>query len=180
LESSGLTLDDGVVADATLAAAPGVYVAGDVARWPNALFDDVLGTTMRLEHWTAASEQGARAARNAVDPASAKPYTTVPYFWSDWYSHRIQFVGVARSGEGQPEIETELVMGEEDGPFVALYRCGERLVGALTVDRPAEVMQYRRLLMKRASWDEGLEKAEERRARLAAKAEAAASEQSRS
>jgi NADPH-dependent 2,4-dienoyl-CoA reductase/sulfur reductase-like enzyme len=173
LESSGLTLDDGVVADATLAAAPGVYVAGDVARWPNALFDDVLGTTMRLEHWTAASEQGARAARNAVDPASAKPYATVPYFWSDWYSHRIQFVGVARSGEGQPEIETELVMGEEDGPFVALYRCGERLVGALTVDRPAEVMQYRRLLMKRASWDEGLEKAEERRARLAAKAEAA-------
>ena len=174
LESSGLTLDDGVVADATLAAAPGVYVAGDVARWPNALFDDVLGTTMRLEHWTAASEQGARAARNAVDPASAKPYTTVPYFWSDWYTHRIQFVGVARSGEGVPDVETEVVMGEEDGPFVALYRCGDRLVGALTVDRPAEVMQYRRLLMKAASWDEGLEKAEERRQRAAKKAEAAA------
>jgi NADPH-dependent 2,4-dienoyl-CoA reductase/sulfur reductase-like enzyme len=180
LESSGLTLDDGVVADATLAAAPGVYVAGDVARWPNALFDDVLGTTMRLEHWTAASEQGARAARNAVDPASAKPYTTVPYFWSDWYTHRIQFVGVARSGEGVPDVETEVVMGEEDGPFVALYRCGERLVGALTVDRPAEVMQYRRLLMRRASWEEGLEKAEERRARLAQKAADAASEKSRS
>jgi NADPH-dependent 2,4-dienoyl-CoA reductase/sulfur reductase-like enzyme len=173
LASSGLTIDDGVVADATLAAAPGVYVAGDIARWPNALFDDVVGAPMRLEHWTAASEQGARAARNAVDPASAQAYTTVPYFWSDWYSHRIQFVGVTRSGEGSPEIETELVLGEEDGPFVALYRCGERLVGALTVDRPAEVMQYRRLLMKRASWDEGLEKAEERRARLAKKAEAA-------
>ena len=129
---------------------------------------------MRLEHWTAASEQGARAARNAVDPASAQAYATVPYFWSDWYSHRIQFVGVARSGEGCPEIETEVVLGEEDGPFVALYRCGERLVGALTVDRPAEVMQYRRLLMKRASWDEGLEKAEERRARLAKKAAEAA------
>ncbi len=174
LESSGLTIDDGVVADATLAAAPGVYVAGDIARWPNALFDDVVGAApMRLEHWTAASEQGARAARNAVDPASAKAYTTVPYFWSDWYSSRIQFVGVARSGEGCPGIEVELVLGEEDGPFVALYRCGERLAGALTVDRPAEVMQYRRLLMKRASWDEALEKAEERRARLAKKAEAA-------
>jgi NADPH-dependent 2,4-dienoyl-CoA reductase/sulfur reductase-like enzyme len=174
LESSGLTLDDGVVADATLAAAPGVYVAGDIARWPNALFGDVLGTTMRLEHWTAASEQGARAGRNAVDPASAQAYSTVPYFWSDWYEHRIQFVGVARSGEGRPEIEIEVVLGEEDGRFVALYRCGDRLVGALTVDRPAEVMQYRRLLMKRASWDEGLEKAEERRARLAKKAAEAA------
>ncbi len=173
LESSGLTIDDGVVADTTLAAAPGVYVAGDIARWPNALFDDVLDTPMRLEHWTAASEQGARAARNAVDPASAQEYTTVPYFWSDWYGSRIQFVGVSRSGEGFPEVETELVMGDEDGSFVTLYRCGDRLAGALTVDRPAEVMQYRRLIMKRASWDEGLEKAEERRQRAAKKAEAA-------
>ncbi len=173
LQSSGLTLDDGVVADATLAAAPGVYVAGDVARWPNALFDDVLDTPMRLEHWTAASEQGARAARNAVDPSSAQAYTTVPYFWSDWYDSRIQFVGVARSGEGFPEIEIEVVMGEEDGRFVALYRCGDRLAGALTVDRPAEVMQYRRLLMNRASWDDGLAKAEERRQRAAKKAASA-------
>jgi NADPH-dependent 2,4-dienoyl-CoA reductase/sulfur reductase-like enzyme len=174
LESSGLTLDDGVVADATLAAAPGVYVAGDLARWPNALFDDVVGGTMRLEHWTSASEQGARAARNAVDPSAAKEYTTVPYFWSDWYDSRIQFVGVSRSGEGCPEVDIEVVMGEEDGRFVALYRCGDRLAGALSVDRPAEVMQYRRLLMNRASWDDGLAKAEERRQRIAKKAAEAA------
>jgi hypothetical protein len=35
-------------------------------------------------------------------------------------------------------------------------------------------MQYRRLIMKRASWDEGLEKAEERRQRAAKKAAEAA------
>ncbi|MEJ2869054.1 FAD-dependent oxidoreductase [Actinomycetospora sp. OC33-EN08] len=172
LESSSLTLDDGVVADETLAAAPGVYVAGDVARWPNALFDDVLTTPMRLEHWTSASDQGALAARNAVDPASAKAYETVPYFWSDWYTSRIQFVGVSRADEGRPEVETEVVMGAEDGPFVALYRCGDRLAGALAVDKPAEVMQYRRLIMKRASWEDGLAKAEERRERAAKKAAA--------
>ncbi|HEY2225487.1 NAD(P)/FAD-dependent oxidoreductase [Actinomycetospora sp.] len=175
LESSGLTLDNGVVADATLAAAPGVYVAGDIARWPNLLFDDVDTSPMRLEHWTAASEQGARAARNAVNPSAAQDYTTVPYFWSDWYDSRIQFVGMSRAGEGFPEVDVEVVMGEEDGRFVALYRCGDRLAGALAVDRPAEVMQYRRLLMKRASWDEGLEKAEERRQRAAKKAAEAAS-----
>ena len=129
---------------------------------------------MRLEHWTAASEQGARAARNAVDPSAAKDYTTVPYFWSDWYDSRIQFVGVSRSGEGCPEVDIEVVMGEEDGRFVALYRCGDRLAGALSVDRPAEVMQYRRLLMNRASWDDGLAKAEERRQRIAKKAAEAA------
>lgn len=175
LESSGLTLDDGVVADATLAAAPGVYVAGDVARWPNPLFDDVVGGPMRLEHWTAASEQGARAARNAVDPSAAQEYSTVPYFWSDWYDSRIQFVGVSRSGEGMPDVEIEIVMGSEDDRFVALYRFGDRLAGALAVDRPAEVMQYRRLLTKRASWEEALEKAEERRQRAAKKAAEAAS-----
>jgi NADPH-dependent 2,4-dienoyl-CoA reductase/sulfur reductase-like enzyme len=175
LESSGLTLDNGVVADATLAAAPGVYVAGDIARWPNALFDDVDTSPMRLEHWTAASEQGARAARNAVDPSAAQEYTTVPYFWSDWYDSRIQFVGMSRAGEGFPDVDVEVVMGDEGGPFVALYRCGDRIAGALAVDKRAEVMQYRRLIMNRASWDEGLEKAEERRQRAAKKAAEAAS-----
>jgi hypothetical protein len=94
----------------------------------------------------------------------------VPYFWSDWYDSRIQFVGVSRSGEGYPEVAEEVVMGDEDGPFVALYRCGDRLVGALAVDKRAEVMQYRRLIMNQASWDEGLDKAEERRQRAAKKA----------
>ncbi|MFC5064174.1 NAD(P)/FAD-dependent oxidoreductase [Actinomycetospora atypica] len=173
LEGSGLTVDDGVLADATLAAAPGVYVAGDVARWPNALFDDVTSEPMRLEHWTSAQEQGSLAARHAVDPSSAKEYTTVPYFWSDWYDSRIQFVGVARAGEGFAEVETEVVMGDEADAFVALYRSGDRLIGALAVDKRAEVMQYRRLIMNRASWDDALAKAEERRQRAAKKAASA-------
>ena len=63
LDGSGLTLRDGIVCDATLAAGPpGVYAAGDVARWPNALF----GEEMRVEHWTNAAEQGAAAARNLL------------------------------------------------------------------------------------------------------------------
>src|SRR5262249_59322953 len=60
LQGSGLELDDGVVCDETLnAGAPGVYAAGDVARWFNPLF----GQTMRLEHWTTAAAQGRVAAR---------------------------------------------------------------------------------------------------------------------
>lgn len=77
LAGSGLTLDDGVVCNSYLAtAAPGVYAAGDVARWYNSAF----GRLMRLEHWTSAQEQGDRAARNAIDPANARPYSAVPYF----------------------------------------------------------------------------------------------------
>lgn len=173
LEGSGLTIDDGVVADETLAAADGVYVAGDIARWPNGLFAGVVDGPMRLEHWTSAAEQGARAARNAVDPAHATPYETVPYFWSDWYSGRVQFVGVAAGDH------VEVVAGDdaEGGPFTALYRAGERIVGALAVDMPAEVMKYRRLIGGRRSWDDAVQLAAERRAQRAEKAAARAAQE---
>jgi len=173
LEGSGLTLDDGVVADETLAAAPGVYVAGDVARWPNALFTDVVEGTMRLEHWTSAADQGGRAARHAVDPTNAKPYETVPYFWSDWYDGRVQFVGIAAGDH------VEVVAGDdaEGGPFTAIYRAGGRIVGALAVDMPAEVMKYRRLIGARKSWEDALELAEQRRQQRAEKARQAAEQQ---
>lgn len=148
LEGSGIALDDGVVCDETLASSlPGVYAAGDVARWVNPLF----GRSMRLEHWTSAAEQGAAAARNALDPAHAAAYSTVPYFWSDWYGSRIQFVGVPGADEHR------IVTGSaEEGRLVALYREGDRLVGALTLDHPSSTMKYRGLVARAASWDDAL------------------------
>lgn len=154
LETSGITLDRGVVCDETMATSlPGVYAAGDVARWHNPLFD----ASMRLEHWTSAAEQGALAVRNALDPQAAKPYSTVPYFWSDWYDTRIQFVGVPEADE----IVT--VTGHlEDGQFVALYRRGDRVVGALALDHQTHIMKYRALIAKRASWEQALDYARTR------------------
>jgi NADPH-dependent 2,4-dienoyl-CoA reductase/sulfur reductase-like enzyme len=150
LQGSGLPLherDGGVVCDATLAAGPpGVYAAGDVAHVANPLFDDEL---MRLEHWTNAAEQGAAAARHALDPAGASALSAVPYFWSDWYSRRIQFVGTSRADE-------VVVAVPADAGFTALYRRGDRLVGALTIDRPREIMKYRRRIATRAPWSEAL------------------------
>jgi NADPH-dependent 2,4-dienoyl-CoA reductase/sulfur reductase-like enzyme len=150
LEGSGVPLherDRGVVCDATLATGvPGVYAAGDVAHVPNPLFDDQL---MRLEHWTNAAEQGAAAARHALDPASARPLATVPYFWSDWYSHRIQFVGTPVAED------VEVVVPAQDG-FVALYRREDRVVGALTVDRPRDIMKLRRRVAERGAWAEAV------------------------
>ncbi|TDD37279.1 FAD-dependent oxidoreductase [Actinomadura sp. KC06] len=163
LDGAGLTVEDGVVADATLAAAPGVYVAGDIARWPNALFDDVLDGPMRLQHWTSAAEQGARAARNAVAPSRAQPYQTIPYFWSDWYSSRIQFVGVPDSD--RHDVETSVVAGDHTGggPFTALYCANDRIIGALAVDMRAEAMKYRRLIAQNTGRTAALEFAESRR-----------------
>jgi len=147
LEGSGLKLDDGVVCDATLSAGyAGVYAAGDVARWVNRDFD----VEMRLENWTSAAEQGAVAARNAV-AGPTQDYRTVPYFWSDWYGTRIQFVGVPAADD------IEVVTGDpQEARFVALYRSGTRLVGALCVGYPAHTMKYRRLIGAGASWEESL------------------------
>ncbi|GAA4546533.1 NAD(P)/FAD-dependent oxidoreductase [Pseudonocardia xishanensis] len=149
LESSGITVDNGIVCDETLwTGVAGVFAAGDVARWRNPQFDAV----MRIEHWTCAAEQGGRAARNALDTSAAKPYSTVPYFWSDWYDSRIQFVGIPGGDD------VEVVSGAvEQGQFVALYRTADRLTGALTLDRQSDVMKYRTQIAKRATWSEALE-----------------------
>ncbi|MFZ2174691.1 MAG: FAD-dependent oxidoreductase [Rhodococcus sp. (in: high G+C Gram-positive bacteria)] len=162
LEGSGLTLDNGIVCDETLyTGVDGVYAAGDVARWHNSLFD----RSQRLEHWTSAAEQGAVAARNALDPQAAKPYSTVPYFWSDWYGNRIQFVGVPQADE------IVVVDGELDSDrWVALYREGDRLVGALALNGQTVIMKYRGLLMKAATWDDALAFAEKRKLSAAARA----------
>jgi NADPH-dependent 2,4-dienoyl-CoA reductase/sulfur reductase-like enzyme len=153
LETSGLELHDGVMCDATLATAvPGVYAAGDVARWYNELFD----AEMRVEHWTNAAEQGAVAAKNllAVQRGDEpEPYAPVPFFWSDQYDRRIQFLGRATAGD-----EVQVVAGSpDDRQFLALYGSNGRLNGALGLNMPRLVMPYRKLLAARASWDEALE-----------------------
>jgi NADPH-dependent 2,4-dienoyl-CoA reductase/sulfur reductase-like enzyme len=153
LADSGVTLhgrDGGIVCDETLGTGlPGVYAAGDVAHFPHPLFD---GQVMRLEHWTNAAEQGALAAKNALHPDEAKPVTGVPYFWSDWYDSRIQFVGV-------PQADEIRVVSEElgDDRFLALYRRGERVTGCITIDRPTQVMKYRRMIAQSTSWSDALE-----------------------
>lgn len=155
LADSGLTLhrgDGGVVCDPTLATgAPGVYAAGDLAHWPNPLFC-AAGELMRLEHWTNAAEQGALAAVHALGLEQPAPLASVPYFWSQWYGHKVQLVGSPRADE---ELRADRPAEDGERPLV-LYRRGDRLVGALSVDRPAEIMKYRRLVAARAPWREAL------------------------
>lgn len=156
LEGSGLTIDNGVLCDERLwTGVRGVYAAGDVASWWN----PTMGEQQRMENWTAAAEQGAMAARNALDPDNARSYGTVPYFWSDWYDVRIQFVG-------SPDADEVVVVDGDPatgGRWVALYRRGARLIGALTVNGQTEIMKYRVIIQKDGLWDDALAFAEERR-----------------
>ncbi|MTD55610.1 NAD(P)/FAD-dependent oxidoreductase [Amycolatopsis pithecellobii] len=146
LLGSGISLhpdDQGIVCDEFLRTSlPGVFAAGDVAHWPNAGLD----ATMRLENWTNAADQGVRAGTNAVTPQAMAPYRTVPYFWSDWYGQRIQFVGTAATED------VEFVSGApQEDRFVAAVWQGDRLVGAATLNEPRKVMKLRRLIAQRGS-----------------------------
>ncbi|MGH9289780.1 MAG: NAD(P)/FAD-dependent oxidoreductase [Acidimicrobiales bacterium] len=159
LEGSGLTLDDGVVCDATTLAAPGVVGAGDVARWPSRRF----GELMRVEHWDNAITMGAHAARRLLvwlDTEEAggdatrepEPYDPVPWFWSDQYDRKIQLAGRSAGAD-----EVRVVDGStEERQFVALYRRGDRVVGALAMNRPRQLFAYQRLIERGATWAEAM------------------------
>ncbi len=150
LEGSGLTLDDGIVCDATCRAAPGVVAAGDDTRWPNPLFG---GPPMRLEHWTNATEQGVHAAHTLLAGDDAEPFAPVPFVWSDQYGTKIQTVGDVGADD-----DIEIGHGAlEERRFVALFGRDGRLVGALGFSRPRQVMQYRRMVEQRATFDDATE-----------------------
>jgi NADPH-dependent 2,4-dienoyl-CoA reductase/sulfur reductase-like enzyme len=152
LTGSGLTIDNGVVCDETCRAAPGIVAAGDIARWPNRLFD---GEMMRLEHWTNATEQGVHAARRLLEDDPGTPFAPVPFVWSDQYDVKIQTVG--RVGA---DYDLHVAHGTiEELQFVGLFGHGGRIVGALGFSRARHIMQYRRMIAERASWEDALAKA---------------------
>jgi NADPH-dependent 2,4-dienoyl-CoA reductase/sulfur reductase-like enzyme len=146
LEGSGLALGDGVLCDVTLRAggAP-VWAAGDVARVDTAEYGPV-----RVEHWTNAAEQGRRAGANAaahLTGGQAKSFASVPYFWSDMYGKKLQMVGLPRGEECE-------VFGDPEGPWLTLYREGDRLAAALSLDLPGRITKFRALLARGASFDD--------------------------
>lgn len=162
LEGSGVAIRDGVVCDDRCRVldehgrvVPGVVAVGDVARWPNALFgsptDASLPEEMRIEHWTNAAEMAMHAAGTLQ--GTDEPYQPVPYFWSDQYGSKIQFLGRATGFD-----EVRVVDGAPaDGAWLALYRRGDRLIGALGVQRIRALMGIRPLLVERSSWTRALE-----------------------
>jgi NADPH-dependent 2,4-dienoyl-CoA reductase/sulfur reductase-like enzyme len=142
LAGSGLTLDPGLLCDATLTSVddPDVLGAGDVVSWPHPLAD---GATIRVEHWTNAAEQGAAAARNALaPPAERTPYAAAPYFWSDQYDVKIQAVGLPGRAE-----RVELVEQSPEGDrLVAVGVRDGRVVAAIAFNAVRRLAWYRRQL----------------------------------
>jgi 3-phenylpropionate/trans-cinnamate dioxygenase ferredoxin reductase subunit len=137
--SAGLELGEsgGVKCDACLrTSAPGVWAAGDTAEYDSVLH----GRRMRIEHWEVARAQGKAVARAIA--GSPSDFDEVPYFWSDlsdWVT--VEYVGPAA------QWEREVVRGSiADGEFAVFYLAGGRVAAALSVGRPEDLMEARRLL----------------------------------
>jgi NADPH-dependent 2,4-dienoyl-CoA reductase/sulfur reductase-like enzyme len=133
--------DGGIIVDAQLRAAPNVYAAGDIARFP--LHGN--GVPVRVEHWRVAQQQGRTAAANMM--GHEKPYDAVPVFWTIHYLKRLDYIGHAESWD-----ET-VIHGELETPkFLIYYVKDGRVAAAAAFDRDQDAAALVELLQLRRDW----------------------------
>jgi 3-phenylpropionate/trans-cinnamate dioxygenase ferredoxin reductase subunit len=131
---------DGIICDAALeTSVPGIFAAGDCASFESELH----GGRARVEHWDVAMQQGRHAARGML--GDKRPYRVVPYFFSDladWAA--IEYVGVGSRGA------EEAFRGDAAaGAFSVWYLDDGRVTGALSVGRPEDLIEARRMVEER-------------------------------
>ena len=130
-ESAGLKLERGVAVDQYLeTSAPGVFAAGDIARWP----DPYSGENIRVEHWVVAERQGQAAATNML--GERKAFAQVPFFWSQHYDVPINYVGHA---EAWDEIQIEGDVMSKD--CLLRFKRRGRVVAVASIFRDLQSLQ---------------------------------------
>jgi 3-phenylpropionate/trans-cinnamate dioxygenase ferredoxin reductase component len=145
LEGSGIRLENGVAVDAGLRASqPGVYAVGDCAAFESRRF----GRRLRFEHWDVALHAPEVVAANVL--GGDEVYDPVPYFWSEQFGRMVQYAGY------HGDAERLVWRGDPAGPaWAACWLAVGRLVAILTVDRPRDLLQGRRLIASAAPVDAG-------------------------
>ena len=134
LHASGLDVTNGVAVDKHLLAAPGIYAAGDVARfWYH-------GEQTRIEHWQIANDHATYIAQHLAG-RTTEDFSSLAYFWSDQYGAKIQMLGHPHRDD-----QVELVNGSlEANKWVAHYRRDGELTGVIALNNPRELILSRNL-----------------------------------
>ncbi len=137
-ERAGLKVDRGVVVNEYLeTSAPGIFAAGDIAKWP----DRHSGEALRIEHWVVAERQGQAAARNML--GRREPFAEVPFFWSQHYDVPINYVGHAARWD-RLEIDGDIkgrdcmvryVANEKVLAVASIYRDVDNLKAEVAMER---------------------------------------------
>ncbi len=137
-ENAGLAIDRGVAVDEYLeASAPGIFAAGDIARWP----DPHSGAAIRVEHWVVAQRQGQTVALNML--GARKKFDAVPFFWSQHYDVPINYVGHAEtwdelSIDGDVAARDCVLRYKRNGRVLAvasIYRDADSLIAEAALER---------------------------------------------
>lgn len=131
-QSAGIQIDRGILVNACLeTSSPGIFAAGDVARWHD--FADA--ETLRIEHWVVAQRHGQTVAENML--GARKAFQDAPFFWSAHYDVTIRYVGHARSWD---EIEIDGDIAAHDCRID--YKKDGRIVAVATIGRDLEALGY--------------------------------------
>ncbi|MFI8069110.1 NAD(P)/FAD-dependent oxidoreductase [Streptomyces sp. NPDC086033] len=141
LAGSGIALGarGEVLADEWLrASVPGVYAVGDCVSFPSGRF----GRRLAVHHWDNALQGAKTVAAHVVAGGQSAPHDPVPYFWSEQFGRFVQYAG--QHGTGDTVVRRGVPDG--DGGWSVCWLRGDRVTAVLTVDRPRDLAQGKRLI----------------------------------